>query len=241
MRHTLFALLSTCLLSSCFKPAQKLIFSFNASYDSTNTTANVVNVNVEKTSGDDDIVNLKVDGLPDYITADFPTSGKTPINTSIAFRLSTLAERNVSNWKNYTVTITATSNAGITRSQDVTFFCYPNDATQAFFGRDFFAHEQCTPSGSELRSVSTLTPGGNRIVLMDFFTTDIFTTISLPATVDGRKRTITIAPFTQDGYTFRGDGTFYPTSGDSLGCTINFSRSRLGLFDTCSTILTMGY
>lgn len=237
MKKLSCVLVAICFLFSCKKP-QKLIYSLTATYDSTNTTGNFVDIEVAKTSGDGDMVTLSVEGLPDYITASIPPNiERAPFNTYISFKLSTFAQANVATWKNYTVTIKAVSNAGVTRSAVVTFGCYPEDATQAFHGHTFRFGENCAASGSNSRSISISNPGGNQILLVGFYST-YFQRYDVPAIIDGRKKTITIPSFTANNYTFRGEGTFYSVGEDSLACTLRFSRSTISSFDTCTGTMT---
>lgn len=234
-------MLALLLLASCVKTKSKLIYGIAATYDSTNTTANVVKVSVTKTSGDDDLVALSVDGLPDYMTAEIsPINQRTPYDATITFKLSLPAERDMTNWKDYTVTVKAHSNQDVERSQKVTFHYYPLAPAEAFDNKAFFSHEQCTPSGAKTWSVPVLVQNSRQIMLVNFFS-DLSSTYSLLADIDGRTKAITIPTSKQGNYTFRGTGTFRAIGQDSLECTINFSRSTVSTFDTCTTILTMGH
>jgi len=225
---------------SCSK-GKKINYTLGAVYDSTIATNNQVIVTVTKVGGDDDLVNLSVAGLPDYMTADIsPLSGNPPYTAVITFKLSYYAERNVSNWTNYKITVNGLSGSSVTRTCDVTFLYTPADAAVAFDGHTFYSAEQCSMSGNNGWSVPMISQGPNQLTLVGFYS-NFTTTFDVPAVVNGKNRTITIPQYTVSGYTFRGTGTFYAVGGDSVGCSIHFSRTTLGSFDTCTTIITEVY
>jgi hypothetical protein len=170
MRQLLLFFVACCVLGSC--KAKKTIYSMSATNDSVNSP-NVVHVTVNKTSGDDnDYVTLSVDGLPGYITCEIsPTSEKPPFTATLTFSLSQLAPTDVSTWKSYTASLKAVSSSGITRDQNITFSCFPTDGGVAFDTKSFYSHEQCSPSGSDVRVIDVMSTGVNKIMLPDFYST----------------------------------------------------------------------
>ncbi len=144
-RYILLSSFSALILAACSRPSDRMYFSMTATYDSTRRTGNIVTVSAQKTSGNDDFINLSVEGLPDYITADFTQPiGQLPWTVSMNFHFNNaIAESNVSLWTYYTATIRGKTSAGTFRTATVTFCCYPGNPTGAFDGLQFWGHEAC--------------------------------------------------------------------------------------------------
>ncbi len=239
MKNGIVLIIIVLMQMSCVKKSDKLLYKIEATYDSTNTNGNYVDVVVTKTDGDDDLVTLSVDGLPDYVAADIvPMNGRTPFTARIGFQLSYFAQKDLTNWKGYPITIKGKSVDKVERFTDVTVFCYPEDATTPFIGHSFKTQENCTVSGSKLNFISMLSENNKEMLLVDFYNT-MFNSYSVPAIVNERERTLTIPETKIDNYTFRGNGTFYINSGNELECKIHFSRSTVSTFDTCTATLTI--
>jgi hypothetical protein len=224
------------VLISCTQ--QKIKYSLTASYDSTHPYYNTINVFVDKSSGDDEIVYLTVAGLPDYLTANIDNSNNTPpFNSTISFSLSYFAEQNVSCWKNYDVTINARSASNVIRTCSCSFTYTPTDPAVAFDNHSFFSFGNCSVSGSNTHLVNVIRLDNGKILLLGFFQ-DMLYSYNIPAILNGRNKTITIPPYLENGFTFSGTGTFYSIHGtDSIGCNVNFSRSIGGAFDSCTTTM----
>jgi hypothetical protein len=204
-----------------------------AYYDSTNLTSNVVLVSVNRLSGDDDYVDVTVDGVPDYMTASIsPERGIPPFGCSITFKLGYNAERNVNCWKPYTVMVKARSTGGRVDSMPVTFTYYPENAAEAFDGKTFWLHEACSAAGNDTRMV--LFSGFNGQITMQNFYLTMYEAFEVPISFNARNRTVTVGPYTQSYYTFVGSGTFFGKGGDSVGITLHYSRTRFSTYDTCT-------
>ena len=222
------------LISSCIK-TKKLNYTISARYDSADARDNRVVVSTTKTGGDDDFVSLSVEGVPDYLIAEISQpSEKPPFNASITFKLTTFGELHARNWTNYTATIKAISRAGLTKKVDVTFPYTPRNPAAAFDLVTFYYTRSCTMTGHVNDLTLVYNPSPNRIVIGRLYSTMI-ADYDVPATLDPMTRKITMEPYTIDGFTFRGTGSFYPIDGtDSIGFTLSYSRSTISTFDSCT-------
>ena len=228
------------LFSACQKSG-KTSFDLTAFYDSTVTTGNTVSYSLQTSSSSNEIVRISIEGLPDYITADYTEYvEQLPSSGTIRFRFNSLSDGNVSLWHYYTITIKATSASNVVRKTTVTFYCAPSNASAAFEGHIFDDHEACAVSGTDGRTVDASYVRGDTVWLQGFYQT-LTTTYSVPAIINGKMRTLTLLPYSTSPFTFTGSGTFYATGNDSITCTIHYRRSTSSTSDSCTSTLTTLY
>jgi hypothetical protein len=241
MRLAVILVALICFYTSCIKlKEEKLKYVINATYDTSINTwsmnRNTITVNVEKTDGDDEPVTLTMENLPWGMEATIEkATGVPPFSTTIKFRSDT-AENTISLWKEYTVTIKGATEKKIYRSCEAKFNYLPADAAAPFAFHMFRIGEFCSPSGDNTKYINLFSYTPDAITLDGFYYEGMYSW-DVPATLNAKTKTITIGPYTEGYYTFTGSGTFYSIGDTGVGCTIGYTRSRIGLSNTCTATM----